>query len=257
MHMLSCACYPRWNNPRTNPMNNGYGQFCPIAKAAEIFATRWTPLILRELLSGAQSFGDIQRGVPLMSRALLAERLRQMEHDGLITKQLQGRGHEYRLTKAGEAFRRIVAALGEWGMTFTREHVSATDLDPGLLLWALRIRCKTEELPEQRVVVRFEFSGVPANRTKFRIMWLVLDGETIDVCAKDPGHEVDLIVRAQLRTFVDVFLGNVSWQEGLRRNIAIEGASRLATALPHWFQLDKMLGSDLPFVHYTTTSVPR
>ena len=240
-------------------MDNGYGQFCPIAKAAEVFATRWTPLILRELLSGAQSFGDIQRGVPLMSRALLAERLRQMEHDGLITRQARpkGQGHEYRLTSAGEAFRGIVAALGDWGMSFTREQIRANDLDPGLLLWALRIRCNVEKLPEERVVVRFEFSGVPANRSKFRIMWLVLDRETIDVCAKDPGYEIDMIVQAKLRTFVDVFLGKMSWKEGTRRDIKVEASPRLERALPHWFQLDKMLGRDLPFVHHTEALILR
>jgi DNA-binding HxlR family transcriptional regulator len=45
-------------------MKDGYGQFCPIAKATEIFATRWTPLVLRELMSGACTFNDIHRGVP-------------------------------------------------------------------------------------------------------------------------------------------------------------------------------------------------
>jgi DNA-binding HxlR family transcriptional regulator len=57
-------------------MRAGYGQFCPIAKASEIFATRWTPLVLRELMAGGHSFNEIQRGLPLISRAVLVARLR-------------------------------------------------------------------------------------------------------------------------------------------------------------------------------------
>ena len=50
---------------------SGYGQFCPVAKASEVITTRWTPLVLRELILGSTRFNDIHRGVPLMSRALL------------------------------------------------------------------------------------------------------------------------------------------------------------------------------------------
>ena len=67
-------------------MKGGYGEFCPIAKASEVFATRWTPLVLRELMLGAHSFNDIHRGVPLMSRTLLAERLRQLEENGIVVR---------------------------------------------------------------------------------------------------------------------------------------------------------------------------
>jgi DNA-binding HxlR family transcriptional regulator len=52
-----------------------YGQFCPVAKAAEILAERWTPLVLRELVCGSHCFSHLHRGVPLMSRSLLAQRL--------------------------------------------------------------------------------------------------------------------------------------------------------------------------------------
>ena len=60
-------------------MQSGYGQFCPIAKASEVLATRWTPLILRELMANNRSFNDIHRGVPLISRAVLVARLRELE----------------------------------------------------------------------------------------------------------------------------------------------------------------------------------
>ena len=56
------------------PMSS-YGQFCPIAQAAQILAERWTPLVLRELICGSTRFNDLRRGVPLMSSSLLSQRL--------------------------------------------------------------------------------------------------------------------------------------------------------------------------------------
>src|SRR3981189_392165 len=153
-------------------MSVSYRQFCPIAKASEIFATRWTPLIVRELMAGMHTFNDIHRGVPLISRAVLVKRLRELEHQGIIERRHRaaGAGHEYWLTPAGEAFRAVVDALGHWGVTYTRDRLEPEDLDPCLLMWGLRRRTHVGALPEHRVVLRFEFSGVPASRTKFRIM---------------------------------------------------------------------------------------
>src|SRR5436853_4849313 len=100
----------------SGPMK-GYGQFCPVAVAAEIFAERWTPLILRELFSGSCRFSEIRSGMPLISRTLLAQRLRELEDAGVIESSPlpSGRGRDYRPTKAGEEFREVVERLGAWG----------------------------------------------------------------------------------------------------------------------------------------------
>src|SRR5262245_32755085 len=113
-------------------MPTTYGQFCPVAKAAEIFATRWTPLILRELLAGEHSFNGIFRGVPLSSRAGLVARLRELEAHGLIERRpsRRGAGLEYWLTPSGEALRPVVYALGDWGWKHTRDLIEREDLDP-------------------------------------------------------------------------------------------------------------------------------
>ena len=191
-------------------VTSGYGQFCPVAKASEIFATRWTPLVVRELLFGSHSFNDIHRGVPLISRALLIERLRQLEEQGIVEKRSRadGSGHEYWLTPPGESAREIVRALGHWGLAHTRDLITADDLDPALMMWTMRQRTDMEALPDHRVVIRFEFSHVPANRTRLRIMWLVLDRSGVDVCAKDPGFPVDITVRGDVVVFVRIYLGH-------------------------------------------------
>ena len=221
---------------------SGYGQFCPVAKASEIFATRWTPLVVRELLFGSHAFNDIHRGVPLISRALLIERLRQLEEQGIVEKRSRahGLGHEYWLTPAGESAREIVRALGHWGLAHTRDRITADDLDPALMMWTMRQRTDLEALPDHRVVIRFEFSGVPANRTRLRIMWLVLARSGVDVCAKDPGFPVDITVRGDIAVFVAVFLGQTTWDEVTGKAVSIEGNERMAQRIPEWIQLRKV-----------------
>jgi DNA-binding HxlR family transcriptional regulator len=232
-------------------MGAGYGEFCPIAKASEVFATRWTPLVLRELMSGAHSFNDIHRGVPLMSRALLAERLRQFEEHGLVEKRTRANnsGHEYRLMPAGEAFYDALRALARWGLAYARDRLSAGDLNPGLLMWRLRNRVDLNALPAHRVVVRFEFSGVPRSRTSLRIMRLILERSGADVCFKDPGFPEDLIVRGEVSVLVRIYLGHIRWQEAIGHSLSVEGDPGMARRLPIWLQLDKLIGREyLPLI---------
>jgi DNA-binding HxlR family transcriptional regulator len=231
-------------------MSSGYNQFCPIAKAAEVLAVRWVPLILRELMTNVHTFNNIHRGIPLISRAVLVGRLRELEHHGIIERRKRdGRqGPEYWLTPAGNAFRPIVSDLGHWGLAHARDSLTPEDLDPTLLLWGLRKRTDREALPERRVVVRFEFSGVPARRTKFRILWLVLQRSDIEVCVKDPGYPVDVICRGRVADFVDVFLGHALWRDLVGKNLLIEGERNLVRSLPGWMRLDKVVGRDFPVI---------
>jgi DNA-binding HxlR family transcriptional regulator len=221
-------------------MSAGYAQFCPVAKASEIFATRWTPLILRELMSGARCFNEIHRGIPLISRAVLIARLRELENQGIVERhsRADGSGHEYWLTAAGEDFRVAVAALARWGLTHTQDRIEPSDLDPALLIWGLRKRADLAALPTRRVVLRFEFSGVPASRTKFRIMWLVLTPPNIDVCLKDPGFPVDLTLHGNIRDWISVFLGRAKWRDVAGKAVQLSGDGASARAVTGWFRLD-------------------
>jgi DNA-binding HxlR family transcriptional regulator len=227
-------------------MKGGYSQFCPVAKACEIFATRWTPLVLRELMCGAHSFNHLMQGLPLISRALLAQRLRQLEEHGIVEKRPRpdDSGHDYWLTPAGDAFRDVIQDLANWGRRYTRDRLTSSDLHPGLLMWNIRRRADVRALPEHRVVVRFEFSCVPKSRTKLRIMWLILDRSGVDVCVKDPGFSVDLTVRGAIAVFVAIYLGHSRWHDALGKKLSIEGDGRMARRLPVWLQLDKVLGHD-------------
>jgi len=100
----------------------GYGQFCPVAKAAEILTERWTPLLLREFVLGSHRFNDLHRGLPLMSRSLLAQRLKRLEAAGIIERRsgTDGQSAEYFLTPAGEEFGPVIEAMGRWGQRWSR-----------------------------------------------------------------------------------------------------------------------------------------
>src|SRR5919201_5041023 len=94
-----------------------YGQYCPIARGAEILATRWTPIIIRNMLVGCRTFTQIREGAPGIPRALLSERLRQLEHYGVIAREPnpRGRGYVYELTEAGQELQGVCDGLGFWG----------------------------------------------------------------------------------------------------------------------------------------------
>lgn len=230
---------------------SGYRQFCPVAKGAEIVATRWTPLILRELMMGERTFVDIHRGVPLISRGLLAERLRQLEMDGIIAKKRSsddGRGHQWKLTPAGEALREFIEVLGRWGLIYGRDKVTPQDYDSTVLMWAIRRRVDRHALPDERVVVCFDLSGVARCRTGRRLHWLILEHESIDVCLRDPGYPVDLTVSGHISLLVDAYLGHTTWREAQRRGLDVSGEPRLAKELVRWLRLDLVVGRDIPVI---------
>jgi DNA-binding HxlR family transcriptional regulator len=211
---------------------SGYGQFCPVAMAAEIVCTRWTALILRELLCGTYRFNELRKGVPRMSPTLLSKRLKELEEQGIIA-QYDGR---YRLTEAGEELRPIIMAMGSWGQRWIDSKLSLRNLDPTLLMWDMRRGINPEPLPKRRVTIRFAFPDVPSGLHQ---SWLVVEptGET-DLCKIDPGHEVDLFVTATLHAMTSVWMGITRLSEELDKGtIEIEGNREISRAMTAWLGL--------------------
>src|SRR5262245_26682074 len=227
----------------------GYGQFCPVAKAAEIFAERWTPLVLRELVCGSHRFSHLHRGVPLMSRSLLAQRLAQLEDAGIIRSaaRTQGRGREYFLTPAGEELRPVIERLGEWGQRWARRQLSADDLDPGLLMWDIHRRVNTDRLPDRRVVVQFDFRAVPKTVRSAARFWLILERRDVAVCLKDPGFGIDLLVSADVVALTKAWMGDVRLADAMRSGLVrVEGPSALVRAFPGWLALSAFADVERP-----------
>ena len=180
-----------------------------------------------------------------MSRTLLARRLEQLEDAGIVRRvaRPRGRGREYQLTGAGEELRPLIERLGEWGQRWARAQVGRDDLDPGLLMWDIHRRVHAEALPPERVVVRFDFRGVPATMRGPRTWWLVLDRRDVDLCLKDPGFPVDVVVSADLRTLTRVWMGDVRLAEAVRAGLVrLDGAPPLVRAFPIWLRLSAFAG---------------
>ena len=167
-----------------------YGQFCPVAMAAELLATRRTLVVLGEMLSGSTRFSEIRRGVPRMSSALLAKRLRQLEEAAVIDRA----GSEYVLTAAGRDLAPIVHGLGRWALRWVDSDCSLGNLDPRLLMWNMRRNMRPDPMPRRRVVVEFRYLDLPTDEQRF---WLIVaPGCPVDLCSIEPGYDVDLLVTA-------------------------------------------------------------
>jgi DNA-binding HxlR family transcriptional regulator len=212
-----------------------YGQFCPVAKAAEILTERWTPLIVRELISGSRRFNELRRGVPLMSPSLLSTRLKRLEDEGIIQRSADAQGSCYQLTRAGEELSTVIEALGTWGKRWVRRGVGPDDLDAGLLMWDIHRRLHIDRFPVNRTTLLFHLTDAPSN---YRYFWLIINNGEVDICLKDPGFDVDLHISVDLATMTAIWLGDMPLAQALRENtMVLDGPRALQDRFKSWLKL--------------------
>ncbi len=223
-------------------MTQSYGQYCPLALATELLAQRWTLLIVGSLLDGCDQFNVLQRALPRISPSLLSKRLTQLEDAGVVEKhRLVGdQTRRYRLTEAGEELQTVVMQLARWGHRWGRE-MTTEDLDPAFLLWSMHLRMDRAALPTDRVVMEFVFTGVPSGLDH---LWLVCDEGAVEMCLRDPGHETDLLIRSDIRVFVEAWRGFRDLRGEIKSGrIRIDGPARLRREFPNWLLLS-MIASE-------------
>ena len=215
-----------------------YGQFCPVAMAAEIVCSRWTALVVRELLCGTTRFNDLRRGVPLMSPTLLSKRLKELEETGVIVTVPTGQPGvvEYKLTEAGEDLRPVVMSLGVWGQRWVESSLSLKNLDPSLLMWDMRRWLDPTPLPKRRCTINFLYPDVQSAK---RSWWLVIDsGGKVDLCSTNPGFEVDLYVKSSLRSMTTIWMGLTTVAKEIEAsNVELIGAPEFAKSMQQWLGL--------------------
>jgi DNA-binding HxlR family transcriptional regulator len=219
--------------------NASYGQFCPVAMAAEILCTRWTIVLVRELAAGSTRFNDLRRGVPRMSPALLSQRLKDLEAAGIVVRAPVARESgvfDYRLTRAGLELAPVVEAFGVWGKRWIDGDLSLEQLDVQLLMWDMRRGLVLDPMPDRKVIVQFRYAELPADR---RSWWLVVepDQET-QLCSVDPGADVDLYVSTDLKTMTAIWMGYDTLAEALvERRLLLTGDDALAKSIESWLGL--------------------
>ena len=230
-----------------------YGQYCPIARGAEIFAERWTPLIIRNLYLGCGGFSEILEGAPGLSRTLLSQRLKQLERLGVVESapKPDGRGHHYELTSAGHDLFTVCQSLGEWGARWLE--IAPENLDPFVALWSMCHALRRDRLPDRRVVIRFDFL---ARRSASRDLsteahsakveggtghprreryWLLIELGDTEIRKTYPGLDEDLYVTAEAEAFVKWHAGQLTWAQATREGrIQLDGAPSLVKAFPTW-----------------------
>lgn len=227
--------------------DRGYGQCCPVAMATEVLGTRWTILVIREVLCGSSRFNELRQGVPRMSPALLSKRLGELEQFGIIVREMdEAGGPVYRLTDAGEELRPLIMSMGSWGQRWLESQLSLKNLDPSLLMWDMRRNLNPTPLPSRRVTIQFLYPDITRAQKSW---WLIVDKEsrhgTVDLCMKDPGHDVDLCVVVDLRTMTAVWMGITTVREATASGkLRLSGAHELASLMEEWLGLS-------PFAHET------
>lgn len=187
---------------------SGHRQFCPLAMASDILCSRWTMMLLSELLSGTTRFNDLRRGLPRMSPALLSKRLRDLEAAGVVERARSSEGHdlyEYSLTEAGRAVEPIVDAMGDWGHRWVSTQATMAHLDVKLLMWNMRRKINPDPMPQRRSTIQIIYRDLPPQS---RNWWLIVEpGKDADLCSVDPGFDVDLYITTDLRTMTEVWMG--------------------------------------------------
>lgn len=218
-------------------MPSRYGQYCPLALATEILGERWTILVVMQLIEGATRFNDLRRALPKIPPSTLSARLRSLEQADLVMRRPGRRGApaEYAVTEGCRELEPVLNELAFWGQRWARD-MEPDDLDPEFLAWSMHKRIDPDALPPGRVVVEFEFTGVPDRMAKR--FWILKQEDRLDVCIQHPGHEVDLRVRADLRRFVETWRGFRPLRAELRAGrIRLDGSRELARSLPRWLLL--------------------
>lgn len=210
-----------------------YADYCPISVGADILGDRWTPLVIRELMVGSSRFNEIHRGIPRMSRTLLAQRLRTLERRGLVRRESGGPGRpgSYLLTPSGEALTPIVWAMGHWAAEWLFGDPTDEDCDGRSLLWRLHQHAIPTKLPAQRTVVQLVLTGPGGTEG-----WLGIDRHGVSVCTEDPGYDIDLSIQADTAQLQRWLVGLAPFRSLVARgDVRILGPSRLARAFPTWF----------------------
>jgi DNA-binding HxlR family transcriptional regulator len=216
-----------------------YRQFCPVAMAAEVLCTRWTVVLLRELVAGSSRFNELRRGVPRMSPALLSRRLKDLEAAGIVAREAsrsESGAFEYRLTASGRELGPIVEAFGIWGQRRIEADLSLQHLDVQLLMWDMRRNLNPTPMPQGRNVIHFIYPELPAPQ---RSWWLIVDPKDgVDLCSVDPGFDVDLYVSVDLRTMTAIWMGLDTVRAAVAgKRMILTGDRRIAAAMQTWLGL--------------------
>jgi DNA-binding HxlR family transcriptional regulator len=209
-----------------------YGQYCPIARTAELFAERWTPIIVRNLLNGCRTFTDIRQGAPGIPTALLSQRLDTLERAGIVCREPApaGRGHTYHLTRKGLELKAVCDAMAHWGARWLE--IQPQHVDAAYVLWATTKLVDVEALPDRTVTVRFEMRDQPGES-----YWLLMHRPQPELCTRGNGYVEDIIARTDSACLIDVHLKRTTYRQAIRSGrLVLSGPPKLTRDFVKWIR---------------------
>jgi DNA-binding HxlR family transcriptional regulator len=213
-----------------------YGQFCPIAKASEVLGERWMLLVVRELVSGATRYRDLQRGLGRISPSVLSSRIKTLLEHGIVERVQSDSEHgEYRLTRAGIDLAPIIDSIGGWGQRWVRSRMTRDELDVELLMLTVQRNFDASAFPKDHAVIAFVFSDL---HRPMRRWWLLIDEGHTELCSQPPGRTEDFTVTCRLRTLTEVYTGDTTIDAVVEaRRLETKGPANLVRSMPRWLRV--------------------
>lgn len=204
------------------PDRRGYGDPCGIARGLDLIGTRWALLVVRELVLGPKRFSDLRAGLAGMSAETLAQRLRELEADGVVRRTTlppPASARVYELTEWGRGLEPVVLAIGRWGSQAPFPPGSAA-LSPDALMLALL----TVFDPARAEGIEATYE-VRIDRDRFRAR---VAGGRLDI-AREAVADADAVVAADPAALTGVLWHGRPLAEAERQGrVAIEGSRRAA-----------------------------
>ena len=220
---------------------NVSGSLCPAMASADILGDKWTLLLLREMFLGTTRFGRFQKAIPRMSPSILSKRLKTLEAAEIIIRKStpSGQAAEYKLTRSGRELGPIVENMAVWGMRWRKRSIAAQDCDVGGFMWDFHRTLNTEGLPDGETVILVQIS----DRTDLDTWWVIANGDAVDLCPDDPGHEVDVYLTATLANLIALWLGDIGVRDATEsKAVFLDGPRHLINTAPDWMAQSPLVG---------------
>ncbi|WP_405060675.1 helix-turn-helix transcriptional regulator [Kribbella sp. NBC_01505] len=203
--------------------SRSYGQFCGVARALDVVGDRWNLLIVRDLLCGPMRYNELKTSLAGIATNLLADRLRSLETNGIVERQLGDAGVLYALTSWGAGLREPMEALGTWGAPLLERGREGDAFQPRWLANALPalLRGRTATPPLE---IGFEIEGA------LIVVHLDKSGPRADL---NPTHRPTTILTADPDTVVGLATGTLTADQALATNPLQGDPNTLRKAFPH------------------------
>jgi DNA-binding HxlR family transcriptional regulator len=199
-------------------MARSYGQYCSLARALDVIGDRWNMLIVRELLlRGACRYTDLQDGLPGIATNLLADRLSQLERDGVLVREHAPppvAATLYRMTAWGEQLRPILRELGRWGIPLMSKPAADASFRPHWLALPVELFLHDTEPGGPPLAIELRTDGGPST--------ISADGGTVSARpGAAPGP--DLVLSGDPQVVLGVLTGTLDLPEATARGLQTEG----------------------------------